>query len=266
MSALRPVSSAFLNNLKSLFPETSGRVLVESGGRLVESQVLTNPWFIVAAVAFSTSNRPEAVPRVFEHVMQGLKESGSDTSAERLVAQKFREALFKSGLISGYPKAINSLKALHEVMPESLQDKTIHRDTRASLAECEATGQKLWRHVYGDKADSIQDLLDTIYPDMGWFSKTIGYGLTYGHIDILSPLETSYTLVASLIAGDTPQQIAWHLDGALRGGATLQEVQAVREISIQVAKHSGISWQHDVPEVAAITSDLEPPTKIAISD
>jgi len=88
----------------------------------------------------------------------------------------------------------------------------------------------------------------------GWFSKTIGYGVVYGHSDIISSLETSYTLVAALIAGDTPQQIAWHLDGAQRAGATLDEVRAVRELSIEVAKFSGVQWQHTVPQVEVFQS------------
>ena len=128
----------------------------------------------------------------------------------------------------------------------------------------------MWQSVYGEKADSVQALLDAVYPDLGicsfplnltltspktkfqfvgWFTRTIGYGLTYGHTEILSSLETSYALVAALIAGDTPQQITWHLEGAQRSGATLEEVQAVREISIEAAKLSGVCWQHSVPEV-----------------
>ncbi|KAG6836935.1 hypothetical protein H0H93_001097, partial [Arthromyces matolae] len=84
---------------------------------------------------------------------------------------------------------------------------------------------------------------------MGWFSNTIGYGLTYGFTDILSPLETSYTLVAALIASDSPRQIQWHLDGARRAGATFEEIQAVRKMSMEVATLSGIKWRDGVPEV-----------------
>jgi hypothetical protein len=68
---------------------------------------------------------------------------------------------------------------------------------------------------------------------------------------VLSALETSYTLVSALIAGDTPQQIFWHLDGARRGGATLDQVRAVRQISMEVATRCGITWSDGVPEVAA---------------
>jgi len=246
MTSTFRISSTFLNSLKSLFPE---KVVLNSGGS-PESSILTNPWYIVAAVAFSASNRPEGVPRVFEHLLQDLKLSGSSSkSEEKLLAQKLREALLKSGLISGYPKAINSLKALHGVMPDELKETKIQRDPNMSLTEYGAIGQNLWRSVYGENADLVQGLLDSIYPDMGWFSKTIGYGLVYGHVDTLSALETSYTLVASLIAGDTPQQIAWHLDGARRGGASIEEVRAVRQLSIEVASFCGVHWQHSVPEV-----------------
>lgn len=148
------------------------------------------------------------------------------------------------------------------------------RDTGATLASYEASGQTLWRSVYGEKSGSVQTLLDSIYPDMGktlcafsafvscsessripegWFSRTIGYGLVYGHADFVSPLETSYTLVAALIAGDTPQQIDWHLEGAQRSGATFEEVNAVREASIKVAELSGIQWRHPIPEVRLVT-------------
>lgn len=68
---------------------------------------LRNPWFIVAAVAFSASNRSEGVPRVFEQALQDLKMGGSDKLEELMLAKKMREALFKSGLISGYPKVID---------------------------------------------------------------------------------------------------------------------------------------------------------------
>jgi len=56
-------------------------------------------------VAFSASNKPEGVPQVFQYVLEDLRtNSTSNKNEEKLVAQKMREALFKSGLISGYPK------------------------------------------------------------------------------------------------------------------------------------------------------------------
>lgn len=87
-----------------------------------------------------------------------------------------------------------------------------------------------------------------------------------------SQIETSYTLVAALIAGDTPRyetlstrgqqfirhcnltgrdsrQIGWHLAGARRGGATLEQVKAVRQIVIEVATEAGVVWKNKIPDV-----------------
>lgn len=68
----------------------------------------SNPWYIIAAVAFSASNRPDAVPHVFQHAIKDLQTeeaSGIGSLEEkRLVARKLRDALFKSGLTSGYPR------------------------------------------------------------------------------------------------------------------------------------------------------------------
>ncbi|KAF5330746.1 hypothetical protein D9619_006063 [Psilocybe cf. subviscida] len=243
MASVFRVSTSFLNNLKTSFPPADPS----------SSSFFRNPWYIVAAVAFSASNKPELVPRVFAHALDDLKSlsPAAKPEDEMLLARKMREALFKSGLISGYPKAINSLRALSEIMPEDLREKELLRDPNASLAEYGRTGQTLFDSFYGDKSDSVKQLLISIYPDMEWFSTTIGYGVVYGNTSILSALETSYTLVAALIAGDTPQQIAWHLDSAQRGGATLDEVRAVRYISLEVAKLAGVQWQHDIPEVQA---------------
>jgi hypothetical protein len=65
---------------------------------------LPNPWYIVAAVAYSASNKAEAVPHVFEYALRELTANQGVESEKFLLAQKIREALFKSGLISGYPK------------------------------------------------------------------------------------------------------------------------------------------------------------------
>ncbi|KAJ3762618.1 AhpD-like protein [Lentinula raphanica] len=224
-------TTTLLNRLKSIYP-----IKTTNG----------NPWYIVSAVAFSASNEPQAVTEVFQYALTDI---GEEYEQRLLLARKFRDALFKSGLTSGYSKAINSLAALHEVMPPDLKDTKMLRDTSTSIQDHERIGRAFFRETYGDTADSVQTLLDTIYPDMGYFSNTIGYGYTYGFTDILSPLETSYVLVASLIANDTPLQINWHLAGAYRNGASLEEVKAVRRIAIEAASAAGVKWKNDVPEV-----------------
>ncbi|KAF9557208.1 hypothetical protein CPC08DRAFT_59225 [Agrocybe pediades] len=148
-SGLR-VPSSFLSGLKALFPESS---------HIPQKSVFGNPWYIVAAVAFSASNRPEAVPQVFQYVLEDLKsnQNASDSSnAEgKVVAQKLREALFKSGLTSGYPKAINALKSLHECMPEEWKETQLQRNPDKSLADYSSAGDNLFNAIYGQTATSV---------------------------------------------------------------------------------------------------------------
>jgi hypothetical protein len=116
-----------LSHLKSLYP--------------VQSDVLKNPWYIAAAVAFSASNLPEAVPLVFQYALNDLDSHPSANHAQDslLLVRNIKDALFKSGLLSGYPKvrtlipssvsisqsspqAINAMAALYAVLPDHLKD------------------------------------------------------------------------------------------------------------------------------------------------
>jgi hypothetical protein len=82
----------------------------------------------------------------------------------------------------------------------------------------------------------------------GWFSNTIAYGTVYGYTEFVNQLETSYVLVGSLIAADTPRQINWHMDNARRGGASLEQVRAARLIAIRASESAGVRWRNVVPE------------------
>lgn len=76
----------FLARLEALYPKQDDGVV--------------SPWSLVAATAFSSSNLPEAVPEVFKYALESLK-----THEQRLLlARKLRDALFKSGMLSGFPK------------------------------------------------------------------------------------------------------------------------------------------------------------------
>ncbi|KAI0047038.1 hypothetical protein FA95DRAFT_1559468 [Auriscalpium vulgare] len=242
-------TNSVLQHLKSLFP--SAQKIGSS------ADVLKNPWWIVATVAYSGANRPEAVPVVFKHVLADLEQvqAAANVPTEKaqeerlLLARRFREALFKSGMVSGYSKAINGLVSLSEATPEDLRDTKTMRNTKLSPDELEKKGEEFFKVLYGDTADNVQGLLDKIYPDMGWFSNTLAYGAVYGHLDILDQLETSWVLVGTLIAGDTARQVGWHLANARRGGATLEEAKAARQIAIDVSASAGVKWRDGVPDI-----------------
>ncbi|KAI0293418.1 hypothetical protein BC826DRAFT_1015408 [Russula brevipes] len=210
----------------------------------VLTPVIQNPWYIVTLVCFTTGNRPDAVPLLFKYVLGEVERAQNqfqvpEVEAKRerlLLSRKFRDAIFKCGVVGGYSKAINALVDLLEVTPEDLRDTERQRETGISLPELERRGEGFFRDFYGETADGVQDLLDKIYPDMGWFSSTIAYGSVYGYTGILTRLETAYVLVGTLIAVDTPRQTGWHLANARRG-------------AIESSRSAGVRWRNEVPEV-----------------
>ncbi|KAH7920912.1 hypothetical protein BV22DRAFT_1039276 [Leucogyrophana mollusca] len=227
--------TTFLSHLKGLYPE--------------KPSYTQNPWYAVAAIAFSASNRPDAVPLVLQYAFKDLDTLSAPDEDYMFVARKIRDAIFKSGMISGFPKAINALAALHVVTPEKYRDTGPLRDTTLSNAEVARQGQEFFDQTYGETASTVQPFLRAIYPDLEFYVTSFAYGYGYAFMKVTSPMETSFAMISALIATDTPRQIEWHLSGAVRNGATVGEVKAVRAISIEIAKAAGIVWKHDIPDL-----------------
>ena len=94
-------SAKFLDHLKAIYPQRS----TLQGPKAV----LDNPWYIVALVGFSSSNRPEAVPIVFQHVLADLKKAQKEAKLDEtnahnerlLLARRCRECILKGGILGG---------------------------------------------------------------------------------------------------------------------------------------------------------------------
>ncbi len=91
--------------MKSLFPQPANLKGTKA--------VLSNPWYFVAAVGFGSSNRPEAVPFVFQQALADLKAAqtangveGAEAREEQLLlVRRIREALLKGGVLMGCARA-----------------------------------------------------------------------------------------------------------------------------------------------------------------
>lgn len=96
-------TSELLEQIRELYPTSSPLSTV--------SEYVEQPWYLIAAVSFASSNRPEEVPAVLKHVLAHLCElrsgKGSDEEfeeARKRVVLRMREAILKGGLICGYSR------------------------------------------------------------------------------------------------------------------------------------------------------------------
>lgn len=90
----------FLSELKAQYPPTP------LDGESAPSAYVKNPWYIVAAIAFSASNCPEAVPLLLKYVLGDLDKISASPVDRLNVVRRMRDGVFKSGMICGFPKVM----------------------------------------------------------------------------------------------------------------------------------------------------------------
>ncbi|KAL7273014.1 hypothetical protein RUND412_004158 [Rhizina undulata] len=230
-NSLSLASTEFLDSIQALFPADSA---------------LVNPWFYIAAMVYAANNLFAEAAAVYAHALKGISASEFEKRVE--MTRKYREALFKVNVIYGAPRMINTLLEVNKLTPPELNDHQMYRNPNMPLGELTSRGHELFAEYYGASTDSTLQKLGTVHPDFLYMCITLVYGPIYAFNEIITKLETSFCLIGSLIAISCPVQIGWHLDGALRNGATVEEVQAVREMAIRVMRHIGKDVG-EIPEV-----------------
>ncbi|KAJ0285520.1 hypothetical protein Brms1b_003606 [Colletotrichum noveboracense] len=124
-----------------------------------------------------------------------------------------------------------------------------HQDVHATPAsKIIERGQQFWNNIYGKISRRILSQLDRSGTEDLGLTARLMYGYILSNTNVLSPVETSYVLIAGLIPQDVNPQLKGHLRGALNNGATADEVRAVRGIAIEICEASGMKQLgEDVP-------------------
>ncbi|KAH7152963.1 AhpD-like protein [Dactylonectria macrodidyma] len=210
-----------------------------------------NSWYFITATTLSILNRPDELPKVYKKALEeGLDTSEAVTRPEDQlqVSRRIREALVKASAVGGMPKTINALLALKAATPEDLLDapgQEIPTSRSRDIYETPAPhvlqrGQTFFDNLYGKISRRVMGQMDRSgSADLGLMARLV-YGYILSDTDVLTPVETSYVLIASLIPQDVNPQLKGHLRGALNGGASVAEVRAVRDVVIKICEASGM--------------------------
>ncbi|KAK2045305.1 carboxymuconolactone decarboxylase [Colletotrichum somersetense] len=219
-------------------------------------------WYFVAATTLTILNRPDEIPQIYQHVMRygvGSEDAKPGSDEQLTISRKLREALIKASAVGGMPKTINSLIELKKVTPEHLLDEPHESENHMTSSPTARyvdiydtpsykvlqRGQDFWNKIYGKISRRIMGQMDRCgTEDLGLTARLI-YGYILSNTNVLSPVETSYVLIAGLIPQDVNPQLKGHLRGALNGGASIEEVRAVRAIVIEICKAAGMKQLGD---------------------
>ncbi|KAF5018718.1 hypothetical protein F66182_9277 [Fusarium sp. NRRL 66182] len=173
-----------------------------------------NTWYFIAATTLSALNRPAELPKVFRCAIEGNSdafEEGTPSQDEQLhISKRLREALLKASAVGGLPKTINALFALKTATPERLLDESGADESSSRYRDIYDTppsqvlerGQNFFNSIYGKISRRIMGQMDRSgAPDLGLLAR-LTYGYVLSNTDVLTPAETSFVLIASLIPQD----------------------------------------------------------------
>lgn len=216
--------------------------------KLASTPLLNKTWYFVAAATFSVCNQPDEIPRIFEYMMQ-QPHIKNNQKAQYEMVQQIREALLKGAALGGLPKAINSLTQLKNVTPDYLREKELQREIELPTANDLNRGATFFDAVYGKISKRVMNQMSTAYPDLGQYAINHVYAPLLSFTKVLSPMETSLVVIACLIPQDVNPQLKGHLKGALNNGASAEEIESLRQMSMVICQWCGISWKKEVAKL-----------------
>ncbi|KAH7032884.1 AhpD-like protein [Microdochium trichocladiopsis] len=218
-------------------------------------------WYLVASATLAVLNRPREIQQVFTYALSDLEHSrdGPGAHKEKLeVSRRIRESLVKTSAIAGLPKSINALMSLKQVTPQQLlDDEAVYSSgsrlqdlSRISQEQILYRGQSFFDKLYGKLSRRVMRQMDQCGTrDLGVIAR-LAYGHVLSNTSILTPMETSFVLIAGLIPQDVNPQLKGHLRGAINLGASVEQVRAVRAASIKVCEACGMKRLRDDDSVA----------------
>jgi alkylhydroperoxidase/carboxymuconolactone decarboxylase family protein YurZ len=225
-------------------------------------------WYFIAATTLSQLNRPDEISKVYQYALRHGPDDGTPNQDEKLrVSRRIREALIKAAAVGGVPRVvessanfpldlwlmqfqtINALLELKKVTPEEQLDEPgsfSPTGRRADIYDTPAPqimqrGQSFFEAIYGKITKRVMGQMDRSgTEDLGLVARLM-YGYVLSNTSVLSAAETSFVMVAGLIPQDVNPQLKGHLRGALNGGATVEQVKAVRNVVVELCLASGMT-------------------------
>jgi len=145
--------------------------------------------------------------------------------------EKVREAILQTYLFDGYPTALEGMLKLNERWPGEVLP--VEQGDFRVWEEWKSRGEALYQAIYGDVSNRLQENARSVSPELARWMIVEGYGKVLSRPG-LTILEREQLIVAILLVKRRPRQLHSHLRGAIRVGASADQVthllQAIRDL------------------------------------
>lgn len=218
-------ATAVQESLRDIAPDM-GRFIVEFGyGDIYSRPALGLEWRQITTIA-ALAALGNAAPQLRFHIGAALNVG---CTPEEII-----EVMYLVGVFSGFPAALNGIKAASEVFDSRgiklAAKKQALEGTRRARAERALAGTS------GGSGEAIIASLKDIAPDMADYILDFAYGDIIAR-QVLSAKEKEIVMIASATArGTMAPQLAVHIKAGLNVGLTKQEIV---EVIQQIAVYAG---------------------------
>lgn len=162
-----------------------------------------------------------------------------EEARERAGRREVEEALLQAHLFVGFPVVLAALEAWRERVPlppaSSAGAGPPHGGTgrgRGGRGAWRERGERLCREVYGSAYEKLRRNVMRLHPDLDRWMVEDGYGKVLGRPGL--DLRTrELCIVAQLAVGAALPQLHSHLRGALRSGASADQVAGALEAGLR---------------------------------
>ncbi len=136
--------------------------------------------------------------------------------------RRWREAVLQTHLFAGFPRLVEAYGVLAEVGGLGQLDP----GEAAGEPDCPDRGRKLFDRIYGDVAGTVRETLEAHHADFAAWVEGHAYGRVLARPG-LSPARRELLAVVCLTALGQDRQLMSHARGALRCGASADELDGV---------------------------------------
>lgn len=157
------------------------------------------------------------------------------------------EVALQSHLFAGYARAINALATIHRVGVCRGDGDAVAawRMEDYSLDKWHSDGETTCKEIYGRAYDKLRKRMNDMHPVLDRMMIENGYGRVLARPGLSLRLR-ELCVIAILAGQDVAPQLNSHIRGAIRVGATKEEVLAVLE-------QTSLVWGHDAQLQAIAT-------------
>jgi 4-carboxymuconolactone decarboxylase len=152
--------------------------------------------------------------------VEGLRRSAGPGEPDRA----WREALLQVHVFAGFPRAVEA----YGVLAAAGGLGELERGEMLAEAEQPQRGRELFERVYAADAPRIRATLEAAHPDFARWIEGHAYGRILSRAG-LDPASRELLAVCALAALGQDRQLASHVRGSLRCGATRAELEGALE-------------------------------------